>query len=103
MAKMEARLGAHDDQKVLDCVETSTTVPTNSSMNSWGMLWRDSRSANGFCDKLSLHSAVYLTYQRHPIRVTRYFYSATHTAAIPIPVPTHMLVTPTFWPVRFNS
>lgn len=30
-------------------------------------------------------------------------YSATHTAAIPIPVPTHILLTPTFLLVRFNS
>lgn len=30
-------------------------------------------------------------------------YSATHTAAIPIPVPTHIDVTPTFCPVRLNS
>jgi hypothetical protein len=30
-------------------------------------------------------------------------YSATHTAAIPIPVPTHMLVTPTVLFVRLSS
>ena len=30
-------------------------------------------------------------------------YSATHTAAMPIPVPTHILVTPTFLPVLRSS
>lgn len=30
-------------------------------------------------------------------------YSATQTAAMPIPVPTHILVTPTFCPVRLSS
>ena len=30
-------------------------------------------------------------------------YSATHTAAMPMPVPTHMLLTPTRFPVRRNS
>lgn len=30
-------------------------------------------------------------------------YSATQTAAMPIPVPTHILVTPTFWPVLRSS
>ena len=31
------------------------------------------------------------------------FYSFTQTAAIPMPVPTHMLVTPTRPPVRSSS
>lgn len=35
--------------------------------------------------------------------VASFFYSATQTAATPIPVPTHMLVTPTCLPVLFSS
>jgi len=31
------------------------------------------------------------------------FYSATQTALMPMPVPTHMDVLPTFLPVRFSS
>ena len=49
---------------------------------------------------VAMRLEVPVSYIRTPVLLT---HSLTQTAAIPIPVPTHILVTPIFFPVRPNS
>ena len=55
------------------------------------------------CYVTSLSSYYYNAFPMNPPWHSSPLYSATQTAAMPIPVPTHILVTPTFSPRLLNS
>lgn len=91
-------------------VSYSSTVRMITKSSSPGELWhRITKDHHAFSGSTCCQSLVpsFTSLPLLALQVTAlcflHPYSATHTAAIPMPVPTHMLVTPTFLSVLFNS
>lgn len=80
----------------------SGTIVKQYAMLAWQMMWV--RDTTGVITRGLHQTTLHLGVLNHLTQnIIVAVYSRTQTAAIPIPVPTHIDVTPTFLSVRFSS